>query len=51
VHDPSVADAHGLEDQGLAQRPVVSDPVDADDEPVVVGGNELGRVRTVVAGT
>src|SRR5919198_1059874 len=49
VRDSPVRETDGLEEQRLAHAPVVCDPVDADDEAVAAGRDELGRAGTAVA--
>jgi hypothetical protein len=49
--DASVAHADGLEDDGFALAAVGADPVDADDDSVFAGRDELGRADALVAGS
>src|SRR5207249_3448956 len=50
VGDPPFADVYGLEDERLAPRSVVSDPVGANYEAVITGRDELGCARSLIAG-
>jgi hypothetical protein len=50
VGNPFVPDSHVLEDERLAAAPVLGDPVNADDESVSAGLDELLGASPVVAG-
>lgn len=49
--DAPFADADGLEDDWFALASVVADPVEADDDSVGAGRDELGRADAVVSGS